>query len=81
MTTKPVAKDRFEETAIAAIEAAEHSLRQVEEVYNDACTLCTLYGRTADCNACPIRESAIGMAKWHGTPAAYEWIQKEEVCS
>ena len=79
MSKMVYAIDSFEEEMIDMIEHSDRSLDEVVENYNEGCMLCTLYGRDADCLACPINRAAIAKAKWHGTPQAYEWIEKEAV--
>lgn len=79
MATKPVAKTAFEDEFVAMIEDSERTFDEVLENYNEGCMLCTLYGRQADCSACPIHEAAVAMAKWHGSPRSYEWLSEEGV--
>lgn len=74
-----IARNQFEQELVDTIEQADKSVHDVEDAFNNSCMLCTMYGRDADCRACPIREAAIAKMKWHGTPTAYEWVEKESI--
>jgi hypothetical protein len=72
-----IARTNFEEKGVSVMEHCDKSMEQLEQAFNHSCTLCTLYHRTADCEACPIREAMLAKAKWHGHPMNYTWYQEE----
>ena len=69
-----VAKDCFEDEYVDILNHADHSAQEVRHSFDEGCMLCTLYGRTADCEACPIKEAALAKLSWHGVPHPYEWV-------
>ena len=60
-----IARTAFEQELVDEIEHCDRSMEQLLETYDKSCMLCTLYGRIADCNACPIEKAAIAKAEWH----------------
>ena len=65
-----ITRDRFEEVGVE-LQESSRSYEQSKARFNKSCALCSMYGRCADCNACPIAESGAAMAKWFGRPVDY----------
>lgn len=72
-----VTRDRFEERGVALQDNARN-FRQARRLFDKSCTLCMLYGRNADCDACPIREAMLAGSQCHKlTDEDYVWLRME----
>ncbi len=76
---KPIARNRFEEIGCRLQENAE-SFEEMKQCFDGSCMRCSLRKRTADCAACPIRETFLALAdeSWHRMKAAdYLYVEME----
>lgn len=73
-----VARDSFEMEYVDILQLdCDRSIEQTKAAFDNACMLCSLYGRVADCDACPIKEAAKVSAEWHGKPG--DWFEEDWV--
>lgn len=72
-----IARDKFEDRGVTIMEHCDRSLMQLEQAFDNSCTICCMYHRQADCEACPIREAAKAKAAWHGAPKDYRFFDEE----